>query len=149
MVKAVGTVVGTLYLAKGKAHWSFRWTLVNLAVLFPGVYWGLQYGTTGVAAALALAPLLFLPVSQYLVNRLVDMDFATYFGALARPLLVTAMVLAALLLAEKGLAGAAPLASLAGGVAVGLIVYLLALRLLAWDICLQLWGALRGRRQRA
>ena len=146
MVKAVGTVVGTLYLAKGKAHWSFRWTLVNLAVLFPGVYWGMQYGTTGVAAALALAPLLFLPVSQYLVNRLIGMNFATYFGALVRPFLITAAVLAALLLTEHLLAAVSPLLSLGGGIAVGLAVYLLALRLLAWEACLQLWGALKGRR---
>ena len=52
MLKAVGTVVGSVFLAKGKANWSFRWTLVNLIVFVPALYWGVRYGIDGIAAVL-------------------------------------------------------------------------------------------------
>ena len=33
LCKTVGTVVGSIYLATGKAHWAFRFTLFSLAAL--------------------------------------------------------------------------------------------------------------------
>ena len=96
MLKAVGTVVGSILLAKGKAHWSFRWTLVNLAVMVPALYVGSRYGVQGVATVVALSVLLFLFVTQFLVNHLIDLDFSAYGRALVRPLGITVLVAGAL-----------------------------------------------------
>lgn len=142
MFKSVGTVVGSVYLAKGKADWAFRWTLATLILLFPGLYYGIHYGgiggeqgedIAGIAAVVAAFALLALPVSQYLVNRLIGLDFTTYLKAFGRPLLVTATVLVVLLLSRPFL-GDDPLVRFILALVLGLLSYLLALRLFAWSL---------------
>ncbi len=144
LCKTVGTVVGSIYLAKGKAHWAFRFTLFSLAALLPGLYWGASYGPAGIAAALCGLSVLFLIVSQYLVNRLIDLSFAAYLRALARPLAVALWVLTALAFYRTYAApeGLGPLV-LAGPVAA--VAYILGLRVLAWDLCREYWNYFRSR----
>ena len=148
MFKSVGSVVGSVYLAKGKAHWAFRWTLATLLLLLPGLYyWGIHYkatGVAGVAAVVAAFALLSLPTSQFLVNRLIDMDFSVYFKAFVRPLLVAATVLAVLILGRP-LLGDAPLTRLVLALILGLLAYLFALRLFAWDLIQTSLKHLRGQ----
>ncbi|MFH1571394.1 MAG: oligosaccharide flippase family protein [Gemmatimonadota bacterium] len=145
LLKAVGTVAGSVFLARGKAHWAFRWTLFCLALLVPGLYLGVAHGVAGVAAAVLVLSAVFLIASQALVNRLIGLCFATYARALARPLAVALWVLAAML-ACRAAGPAEPMAALLLAAAVGPLAYGLGLRLFAARLCCEAWASLRGAR---
>ena len=113
-------------------------------VLIPALYfYGLPRGVEGVASVIAAAALLFLLLSQFLVNRLIGLPFATYLAALSRPGLVVAFVFAVLLLARPLLPWS-PLAVLVGGAALGVGATLAALFLFTRDLCRTYWQSLRG-----
>jgi len=144
LLKVVGTMVGSVFLAKGKANWSFYWSLFSLAVLIPSMYFAVPYGIKGIAAVIAATSLLFLLLSQGLANRLIGLTFAAYLAALVRPGLVVLIVFATLAAAGPRLPGPA-LVVLLQGTVLGLLVYVLALRFFAWDLCGAFWRSFRGR----
>ncbi|MBI2502129.1 MAG: lipopolysaccharide biosynthesis protein [Candidatus Latescibacteria bacterium] len=144
LFKAVGVVVGSIFMAKGKANWSLYWSLFNLAVLIPAMYWTLPYDIEGVSAAIALTSLLFLVLSQHYANQLIDLRFTAFLAALGRPLLVSLPVVAALV-GVKFFLPASPLPALVLGGVLGAGAYVLGLRLFAWELCRQYWRGFRGR----
>lgn len=145
MLKIVGTMVGSMFMAKGKANWSFYWSIFSLCVLIPAMYfYGLPRGVAGVAEVVAASSLLFLLLSQHLANRLIDLPFTTYLAALVRPALVVACVFALLFFARPLLPGP-PLAVLSAGSAVGVVATLAAFGLIANDLCRTYWKSVRGR----
>ncbi len=143
LLKAVGVVVGSIFMAKGKANWSLYWSLFSVMVLAPAMYWAVPYGIEGVSAAIALTSLLFLVLSQHYANRLIQLDAATCLGVLVRPALVSGLVVIVLSGARLFLP-APPLLSLILGGLLGAGIYLLGLRLFAWDLCRQYWRSFRG-----
>ena len=143
MIKAVGTVVGSIFLAKGKADWSFRWTLANLIVFVPALFWGVQYGIDGVAAVLSGIVVIFLIVTQGLVNRLIGLRVGPYLGSLVRPVLVT-VVVTLVLVGVRGMSDLGVIETLIVGGLVGSIVYAVAVRLFAWAFVMQFWRDVRG-----
>lgn len=145
LLKVVGTMVGSMFMAKGKANWSFYWSLFSMGVLIPAMYfYGLPRGVEGVALVIAASSLLFLLLSQHLANRLIGLALVDYVRALVRPGLVVACVFAALLLARPLLPGP-PLIALVAGAVLGIITTLAALYLLARDLCRTYWQNLRGQ----
>ena len=144
ILKVVGTTIGSIFMAKGKANWSFYWSLFSMAVLIPAMYfYGLPRGVEGVALVIAASSLLFLLVSQYLANRLIDLTFATYLTALLRPGLVVGSGCIVLLLARP-LLPESPLAALALGALLSGTTTLIALALFARKLCRTYWLNLRG-----
>ncbi len=164
VLKAVGATVSTIFLAKGRAHWSFRWALFCLAVLAPTLWFSVPYGIGGLATAILLSSLLFFLITQYLVHRLINLDLKYFARALYRPLLISLAVLGILIL-TKPLLLASPLTDLLQKLALlpldavrlrslailfqasflGLLIYILALRFLARDLCRRYWRDFRGR----
>ena len=100
-------------------------------------------GLRPAARVIAAAALLFLLLSQCLVNRLIDLPFATYLAALGRPGLVVAVVFAVLLLARPLLPWS-PLAVLGAGAVLASVATSAALFLFARDLCRTYWASLRG-----
>ena len=143
-LKVIGTMVGSMFMAKGKANWSFYWSLFSMAVLVPAMYfYGLPHGVEGVALVIAASSLLFLLLSQHLANRLIGLPFTTYLSALARPGLIGACVFTVLFLTRPLLPGP-PLVVLITGGALGISTTLATLYLLARDLCRTYWQNLRG-----
>ncbi len=163
VLKAVGSIVSTVFLAMGKAHWSFRWALFCLAVLVPALWLGVRQGVEGVAGVILLTALLFFVLTQFLVHRLTHFSLKGYASALLRPLLVVLAVLGVLIGARPFLLSSplveilpdlvpgqaavhlSALAILLQAGLLGLLIYLVALRLLAWGLCREYWRNLRGR----
>ena len=144
-LKIIGTMVGSIFMAKGKANWSFYWSLFSMAVLIPAMYlYGLPRGIEGVALVVTASSLLFLLLSQYLTNCLIGLPFTAYLSALIRPGLVVASVLATLLITHPSIPGP-PLVTLISGAALSILTTLAALYLIARDLCLDYWQSLRGR----
>ncbi len=145
LLKAISMVTGSIFMAKGKTDWSLYWSLFSFSISTPALYFGAAYGVAGVAAAIALTTLVFLVLTQHLVNRLIGLSFAFYLGALVRPGLVALTVLA-VLVAIRPLLPVQELAALGFAVVCGLLTCIMALRLFAWDLCREYWQGFRGRR---
>lgn len=146
MLKAVGTPVGSIFLAKGKASWSLYWSLFSFAVLVPTLYWSVTSQVAGVSAVcgvIAVTAIPFLLLSQLLADRLIGLRFAEYLRALGRPALVAALLLGLLVLVRPALPAdlvlTGVLAVLISVGASGLLV-----RGLAWGQVRALWRDLRG-----
>ena len=90
LCKTVGTVVGSIYLALG-----FPLYPLQSGRPAPRSLLGNGLRPCGYRRLLGLS-MLFLIVSQYLVNRLIGLGFAEYLRALARPLAVALWVLTVL-----------------------------------------------------
>ena len=145
LLKGISMVTGSVFMAKGKADWSLYWSLFSFAISIPALYFGTAYGVAGVSTAIAVTTLVFLILTQHLVNRLTGLSFAAYLGALVRPALVALSVLA-VLGAIKPLLPGRELATLVYAVPCGLLTAVLALRLFAWDLCREFWHGFRGSR---
>ncbi len=144
LCKVVGTMVGSMFMAKGRTDWSFYWSLFSVFVLVPAMYYiGVPRGLEGVTSVIAASSLLFLVLSQQLANRLIGLPFSQYIGHLLRPAAVVAGVAIALWLARPMLMGA-PLLVLAQGAVLGGLATLVLLRLLVWNLCISYWRRLRG-----
>ncbi len=144
MLKSVGTVVGSVFLAKGKAHWSFRWTVINLIVFVPALFYGVQYGLDGIAVVIAILSFLAMIVTQFLVNKLIALSWTDYLSALTRPALI-ACLLGGVLWFLKPLMGHDPLLVLVVGGVVGGGLYGLGIRFLAWSLVMRFWRDFRGQ----
>ena len=84
----------------------------------------------------------FLIVSQYLVNRLIDLSFAEYLRAHARPLGVAMWDLEVLAL-DRAYAAPEGFGALILAGPVAAAAYILGLRLLAWEMCREYWNHFR------
>jgi O-antigen/teichoic acid export membrane protein len=145
LFKGISVMTGSVYLAKGKSNYTLYWSVFNLAVSTPIMYWAASTASiNGLAAAVAATTLVMLFLSQHLANRLIGLSFAAFFTTLARPAAVAAVVLATLWLLRPLLPGP-PLAVLAAGFVLGLLALALALRFLAWELCLEYWRQIRGK----
>jgi O-antigen/teichoic acid export membrane protein len=144
LFKVVGTMVGSIFMAKGRTDWSFYWSLFSVAVLVPSMYFvGVPRGLEGVTGVIAASSCVFLMLSQQLANRLIGLSFLQYIGHLMRPSAVVLGVFVVLWLARPMLEGT-PLFILIQGAVLGGCTLLLLLRLLVWDLCASYWRRLRG-----
>lgn len=143
MLKAVGTVVGSVFLAKGKAHWSFRWTLINLIVFIPALSYGVQYGLNGIAVAISLLAFGAMFVTQFLVNRLIALSWREYVEVLLRPIGLTCLV-GGVLWGVKPLLNNEPFFAFIEGGFIGAVVYGLGIRFFAWSFVMRFWRDFRG-----
>lgn len=174
LFKAMGTMAGSAFMAKGRADWLLRWSLFNLAVLIPALYVStpqgvatmdalfggiliparhalaavlgrrLSPGIEAVAAVVAGTSLLFLVLSQALVNRLISLPLSAYLRALARPAAVVATVLVSCGAARPWLPGTAAAVLVQGAVVAG-IAGAMAIRLFAWSLMTEYIHSLVGR----
>ena len=143
MLKAVGTGVGSMFLAKGKANWTLYWSVFSMGVLLPLLLWN-SNSLTGISTVMAATALLFLLLSQLLTNHLIGLHYAEYLSALVQPVLVTGFVLLSTSILRLYLPGE-PVAVCLQAVVASVLLGGLALRLFAWDLCWSLWRSLRGQ----
>ena len=139
LFKVVGTMVGSMFMAKGRTDWSLYWSLFSVGVLVPSMYLiGIPRGLMGVTGVIAASSLLFLLLSQQLANRLIALPFLEYAGHLLRPISVVSIVFAVLWLTRPLLSGSSSFVLLQGAI-LGRLTTLFSLRLLAGN-CAQATG---------
>ena len=166
ILKSVGSIVGAVFLAKGRADWSFRWTLASFAILVPALILGFPHGLTGVAAAILATSVLNFIVTQIMVHRLIRFSLPAFLAGLGRPIAVCLALGLALGLAQTlflqrmpDAAALSPLRELLSdrvdaatvllqAAVCGLIAYAVALRLIAAEQCREYWHSLRGTGER-
>ncbi len=122
---ALLSCVNTLYSAKGRADWMFRWGLASGLFTLTAFVVGLQWGLQGLAVAYLGVMVVQVPVGYAIVLRLIDMPLR----AMGRVLAPYAAMTAAMALAAAGTVrlldstGATSWAQLGAAVGVGVIVY--------------------------
>lgn len=122
---ALLSCVNTLYSAKGRADWMFRWGLASGAVMLTAFAIGLQWGLQGLAIAYLAVMVVQVPVGYAIVLRLIDMPLRAMGRVLAPYVAMTAAMAVAAWLTVRLLAstGATPWAQLGAAVGVGALVY--------------------------
>ncbi|MBS0540490.1 MAG: lipopolysaccharide biosynthesis protein [Proteobacteria bacterium] len=121
---------GLLYMSQARTGEMLRATLIDTGLCVASIVGGLHWGTTGVAAALALVGItLRLPVGLWLAARHGPVRTAQIWRAIAPPASAAAAVAAAAMLVRR----VEPAPTLTGIVAVGAAALLsVLLVLLAW-----------------
>ncbi|QAU33631.1 MOP flippase family protein [Janthinobacterium sp. 17J80-10] len=73
LLQAIGTTVGTLYLATGRTDILFKWGIAASFIVIPAIVVGLQWGLTGVAAGYCMASFVLFWPSLMIALRLVGL----------------------------------------------------------------------------
>jgi O-antigen/teichoic acid export membrane protein len=97
MIQSVGTTVGSIYQAKGRTDWMFRWGVAAGMIFISAFLIGLQWGIVGVAAAYTIASLLLAYPNFAIPFRLIDLSMGNLYDALWRPFAASLIMLAGIL----------------------------------------------------
>ncbi len=127
---AVGTTVGPVMMAKGRAGLFFKLSLIQTAMLTGAVLAGLKFGLTGVAVALTAQAICGYGLGFGLVIRLIKLRFMTFLGVFRAPLIAAAAVGVSAALTRAPFNGVGGPQRLLATVVAGLAAYLIALWLM-------------------
>jgi len=120
---AVGTTVGPVMMAKGRAGLFFVLSVVLTGFLTAAVLVGLPFGLEGVAAALGVQAVAGYAFGLYLVARLIKLRWAGFVGAFRTPVAAAAAAGAGALAARALFASLHPTPRLFATAAVGIAAY--------------------------
>lgn len=124
MMRSVGSPVGSLLLATGRADLSFKWNVVLLILVVPSIWLGAQWGIIGLALSqLGLMITLFVPGWFFLVKPLCGISLWQYTSNILVPL--TTSLIASLIAYASVEVYVEPLTRLAVGLFVGGVAYVL------------------------
>jgi lipopolysaccharide exporter len=123
LLRSTGNPVGSLLMARGRADLSFKWNIVWLFIMPPTIWWGSQFGVSGMAIAMAaLSVLSYWPNWYFLVRPLCGAKLGEYSMQMAVPLVLSIIAGMASYLSTYLFVG--DLLRLAIGVSVEGLVYL-------------------------
>lgn len=90
LLRSTGNPVGSLLMAKGRADLSFKWNLTWLFITPPAIWFGSQYGATGMAISMVLLGIVgYWPNWYFLIKPLSGIAFGEYSAHLIKPLLIS------------------------------------------------------------
>ena len=142
---SLATMPGAVFKALGRSWLLTATGVMQIAILFPAVWFAADFGVTAVAASQVVEKAISLALLGVIVGRVLGIAWYATFLA-AAPALAISCVMAALL---YGLAAIVPpLAALAVGLPLGATLYLLGLRWLVPDAYALLVRPLRERARR-
>jgi PST family polysaccharide transporter len=98
LTQSIGTMVGTIYQAKGRTDWMFRWGLFSGSYLMLAFVIGLNWGIVGVAIAYALATFSLTYLNHSIPFRLIGLSFTQLIRAVEKPFFNSLVMLACLFL---------------------------------------------------
>lgn len=132
MLKSIGTTVGTVQYAKKRADIGFKWNLVELSILTGAIFIGKNFGIIGVAIAITITTIVMEPIIQLITNRLIDLKFSIFIASLAPASICSAVMICLVFLNRRIFSSVLLLSDayvLIGSVSIGIIVYVLILRI--------------------
>lgn len=87
IIKALTNPIGSVWLAKGRADWGFKWNVFVVAVNAFAFWLAVGSGILGVAWAYVLVSSLHFVLICALMKRLIHLELCQYFGVFKKPLL--------------------------------------------------------------
>lgn len=133
---SIGTTVGSILLSKGRADIQFKWNILTAIVLPIAVIIGANYGLAGVAGSVTIMTVILFPFIQKITNDLIGLSMYSYFMAIY-PAIVGSMTLIAGMEIYQGIMvtlNLSALSILVSSTIIGIIVYVLFLRLFFHDL---------------
>ncbi len=97
LLQSIGTTVGTIYQAKGRTDWMFRWGIGVGVVVMIAFIIGLRWGIIGVAAAYAAVTLPLAYPSFAIPFKLINLPVRRLLTVLWPPFVSSLVMLVALL----------------------------------------------------
>lgn len=126
MMQSIGTTVGSIYQAKGRTDWMFRWGIVSGSITIIAFVIGLQWGIVGVAMAYATVGIILTYPNFLIPFKLIDLPISDLWIILRKPflcaLLMVMVILGAHFMLPESLTHLGLLAIL---VPLGILIYLL------------------------
>jgi len=126
MLQSIGTTVGSIYLAKGRTDWMFRWGVFSGSIIIIAFVIGLQWGLVGVAMAYATVGIILTYPNFLIPFKLIDLPISELWIALRKPflcaLLMVIVILGTHFMLPESLTHLGLLAIL---VPLGILIYLL------------------------
>jgi O-antigen/teichoic acid export membrane protein len=124
LIGAISNPIGTLILARGRADFTFVWTLGAVIVQIPGIFVGIYLGgLIGVALAVLVLHIVYL-IAEYwlLIGRILDPSFGKYLVSAATPTLLAA-VMAMIVWMIPNYVSASDVTMLLVQIGVGVLIY--------------------------
>jgi O-antigen/teichoic acid export membrane protein len=94
MLKSVGTIRGSVLMARGKPQIEFWWNAAYLIPLALAVYAGAQFGLIGVSIAFSGLYLLTFPIIQKITDNQVNLPYKEFFDSI-RPATISSILMVA------------------------------------------------------
>ena len=104
MIQSIGTTLGAIYLSMGRIRSAFRLTLFSTPIFIASFVLGLPWGIRGVALGYAIASIALFYVGLSIAFSIVELKFRDFHRALAKPLVASLLMLAAVGLVSRWLA---------------------------------------------
>lgn len=122
MLRSVGSPVGSLLFATGRADLAFKWNLALLVLVAPVIWFGVQWGAAGLALSqLGLMLALFVPGWYFLIKPLCGAGLWEYTSNILIPLV--ASLTASIVAYMSSEPFTEPLLRLTVGLIVGAVIY--------------------------
>lgn len=145
-LQSVTVAVSFIFRSQGRTDLQFRYEIFATAATLAAFAVGLRWNIEGVAVCYAISQLIILPGKCYLAFRLIGLSFSSYYRALRAPFLSAAamiVLVSAFTLFGLEVAHLSALPLLCCEIAVGVIVYVIALRLMAPSTYSEMLGLLK------
>jgi len=80
MIQSIATTTGSIYQAKGKTDWMFRWGVFTGFVMVGGFVIGLNWGVIGIAVSYLITTLLLLYPVFAIPFKLIELRFGNFIN---------------------------------------------------------------------
>ncbi len=84
LVQSIATMVGNIYLSKGRTDWMFRWSILASTIAVGAIFIGLRWGIDGVAVSYAIASILLTYPNFAVPFKLIDLRFTDFVLSLKK-----------------------------------------------------------------
>lgn len=97
LIQSIATTTGSIYQAKGKTDWMFRWGVISGVIYVTGFFIGLNWGVIGVAVSYLIASIILLYPVFAIPFKLIELKVLEFTTSFKGPLLISAILLIILL----------------------------------------------------
>ena len=148
LVQSVETLVGMIYMARGRTDWMFRWGAFRCLIIVAAFLVGVRFGAVGVAMAYLIVYLAVLAYPGFAIPfRLIDLKVREFASALMPQTLLTVVMVCVCWIWLRGLAMSSVSNvwfRLASASALGTAVYLIGLRTIRPPVLQYLVNVMKG-----
>ncbi|MBE9490604.1 MAG: MOP flippase family protein, partial [Bacteroidetes bacterium] len=97
LIQSIATTTGSIYQAKGKTNWMFRWGVISGIIYVTGFFIGLNWGVIGVAVSYLISSIILLYHVFAIPFKLIGLKFSEFTISFKESLLISAILFFVLL----------------------------------------------------
>jgi len=148
MFQSVGTTVGTIYLATGRADIQLKWAIFAVPLICLAIIIGLNWGINGVAVSYTSISLLLWLLSHAVANRLIDLKMKDFLASLF-PIALVSFIMLAIISGfsyfQKPVLNLSHLNLMLSSIILGITIYILLFKILRIRIIAELFKILMNQ----